>query len=133
MEEWSCAGLTSVASASQDMDGDSSRSVHFTLLAYDSVDNAKVGMKTMAADSREAERDRKPLTLDIDADEVDAFEIVGKVSDPIDKSDTVTLRIGTVVAHMFAVDLPRENSIQFFARLQAERIVTAASGKNPDA
>ncbi|MER7765246.1 hypothetical protein [Streptomyces sp. NPDC097619] len=119
------------------METDESRrsSVDFTLLAYDSVDNAKVGMKMLIEKQLEWLRKHNPksLNLKIDADEVDASETVGSVSDPQSRYGYVNLRIGTVAASISTEDLPRDKNLQFFAKLQAERIVIAASGKNPDA
>lgn len=135
LSDWSCVGLTAVSFSSMETDESRRSSVDFTLLAYDSVDNAKVGMKMLIEKQLEWLRKHNPksLNLKIDADEVDASETVGSVSDPQSRYGYVNLRIGTVAASISTEDLPRDKNLQFFAKLQAERIVIAASGKNPDA
>ncbi|MFD0268609.1 hypothetical protein ACFVGY_18855 [Streptomyces sp. NPDC127106] len=122
---FSCAGLTGMAntqiSASYDTD------VKFELLAYDSVENAKAGMKTLVADTREgAKADTlKPLTIDVGADETDAYAKENRTN--------AALRVGTVVAFVIGSSLPKDHDLHSFASMQVQRITTAAAGKNPDA
>ncbi|MFF9013527.1 hypothetical protein ACF09C_11265 [Streptomyces sp. NPDC014870] len=97
----------------------------FELLAYDSIDNAKVGMKSMVSDIHDGKPDAKPLTVDAGADETDAYADGDRPG--------VVLRVGTVVAFVFGESLPKDNDLQSFATFQVQRINTAATGKNPDA
>jgi hypothetical protein len=122
---FSCAGLTSMGTSGY-QDDQSAASVDFEVLAYDSVDNAKVGMKTLIADVRDGKSDElKPLTVDAGADETDAYADGTRPG--------VVLRVGTVVAFVFGESLPKDHDLQSFAKLQVQRINTAATGKNPDA
>ncbi|WP_137990017.1 hypothetical protein [Streptomyces vilmorinianum] len=119
---FSCAGLTSYGNSRYSTSG---AFVDFELLAYDSVDNAKVGMKSMVADIHDGKPDAKPLTVDAGADETDAYADGNRPG--------VVLRVGTVVAFVFGETLPKDNDLQSFAKFQVQRINTAATGKNPDA
>ncbi|WP_370414560.1 hypothetical protein [Streptomyces fradiae] len=127
--QWNCAGLTAQATTRQadyETNGDKDVDVLFTLLAYDSVDNAKAGLKAAVAEThKDANAKTTPLTLDAGADETDAFTEEGYA--------TVSLRVGSVVAVMFGENLPKDHDIQSFAKLQVDRITTSATGKNPDA
>ncbi|MFD7631778.1 hypothetical protein ACFV7Q_38220 [Streptomyces sp. NPDC059851] len=122
---FSCAGLTAMANTqySQTYDTD----VKFELLAYDSVENAKAGMKTLVADTREGTKadTLKPLTIDVGADETDAYAK--------EKQTNAALGVGTVVAFVIGTSLPTDRDLHSFASMQVQRITTAATGKNPDA
>ncbi|MBB6079484.1 hypothetical protein [Streptomyces paradoxus] len=97
----------------------------FTLLAYDSVESAKVGMKTMAAGQHEGDTSKiKPLSVEAGADETNAYR-----KDPF---KVVALRVGTVVALIIGENLPKNHDLQFFAKLQVDRINIAVTGRNPD-
>ncbi|MEU2391484.1 hypothetical protein [Streptomyces sp. NPDC007369] len=122
---FSCAGLTSMASTQYSATYDTD--VKFELLAYDTVDNAKAGMKTLVADTREGTKadTLKPLTIDVGADETDAYAK--------EKQTNAVLRVGTVVAFVIGSTLPQDHDLQSFASMQVQRITTAATGKNPDA
>ncbi|MEV5550312.1 hypothetical protein AB0L35_29955 [Streptomyces sp. NPDC052309] len=123
---FSCAGLTSVGNNRYSVDGTSEIFVDFEVIAYDSVDNAKVGMKSLVADVREGKSDElEPLTVDAGADETDAYADGNRPG--------VVLRVGTVVAFVFGDSLPDDHDLQSFAEFQVQRIRTAATGKNPDA
>ncbi|MEU5301096.1 hypothetical protein ACH4YO_16310 [Streptomyces noursei] len=125
--QWSCAGLTAQATTrhfSLGSVGDTN--VMFTLLAYDSVENAKVGMKAAVTENHKDEKTKpKPLTIDTDADETDAYTD--------QEYSAAALRVGSVVAVMFGKQLPKDHDLPSFAKLQVKRITTAATGKNPDA
>lgn len=122
---FSCAGLTAMANTqySQTFDTD----VKFELLAYDTVDNAKAGMKTLVADTREGTTadTLKPLTINAGADESDAYAK--------EKQTNAVLRVGTVVAFVIGTTLPQDHDLQSFASMQVQRVTSAATGKNPDA
>ncbi|MEV4192809.1 hypothetical protein [Streptomyces toxytricini] len=101
--------------------------VKFELLAYDTVDNAKAGMKTLVADTREGTTadTLKPLSINTGADETDAYAK--------EKQTNAALRVGTIVAFVIGTTLPQDRDLQSFASMQVQRITTAATGKNPDA
>ncbi len=67
----------------------------------------------------------KPLTIDTDADETDAFTD--------EESSTAALRVGSVVAVMPGTRLSKDRDLPSFAKVRVDRITTAATGKNPDA
>ncbi|MEU2155401.1 hypothetical protein ABZ532_10355 [Streptomyces sp. NPDC019396] len=126
--ELTCSGVAAVGttrysavSASESAD---SASVRFALIAYDTVDNAKVGMKEVLADEKDGEGSPKALTLDAGADETEAFTT--------EDSHKAILRIGTVVAYVGVRD-GEQSDLEKFAKLQIDRAKIAASGKNPDA
>ncbi|MGW7261516.1 hypothetical protein [Streptomyces sp. NPDC054834] len=125
--QWGCAGITGYATTqyfTTDSGGDTN--VMFTLLAYDSVENAKAGMKAAVAENHKDEKTKpQPLAVDTSADETDAFTDEGY--------PTAALRVGSVVAVMFGKQLPKDHDLPSFAKLQVDRITTAATGKNPDA
>ncbi|MER6307005.1 hypothetical protein [Streptomyces sp. NPDC001657] len=125
--QWSCAGLTSLATTQHfSLNSGGDTNVMFTLLAYDSVENAKVGMKAAVAENHKGEETKpKPLAIDTDADETDAYTD--------EESSTAALRVGSVVAVMFGKQLPKDHDLPSFAKLQVDRIAIAATGKNPDA
>ncbi|MFG2138629.1 hypothetical protein [Streptomyces sp. NPDC048650] len=120
----SCSGVTSMGSAVY-YEKDSGKDTRFTLLAYDSVDNAKVGMKTFVAHRHEAAGDKlKPLSVQAGADETDAYAK--------ENASSAILRVGTVVAYVAAPEL-KPKDLQTLAKLQVDRIKVAATGKSPDA
>ncbi|MER5834243.1 hypothetical protein ABT116_26235 [Streptomyces sp. NPDC002130] len=123
---FSCVGLTAMGNSRYKPDGQSETFVDFEVLAYDSVDNAKVGMKSLVADVHDGKPEGlKPLTVDAGADETDAYADEDRPG--------VVLRVGTVVAFVFSDSLPKDHDLQSFAKFQVQRINTAATGKNPDA
>ncbi|MFF9274678.1 hypothetical protein [Streptomyces griseosporeus] len=119
---WSCAGVTAQASSEYSHGADVDAG--FTVIAYDSVDNAKVGLKTLVADNHD-EGGLKPLTVEAGADESDAYSK--------EEFGVVAMRVGTVVAMVVGQSLPKDHDLTSFAKFQVERITTAATGKNPDA
>ncbi|MGV9275729.1 hypothetical protein [Streptomyces griseosporeus] len=119
---WSCAGVTAQASSEYSHGADVDAG--FTLIAYDSVDNAKVGLKTLVADNHD-KGGLKPLTVEAGADESDAYSK--------EEFGVVAMRVGTVVAMVVGQSLPADHDLTSFAKFQVERITTAATGKNPDA
>ncbi|MFF2774021.1 hypothetical protein ACFVU3_03860 [Streptomyces sp. NPDC058052] len=122
----SCVGLTAMGETEYDAEASSGREVTFGLLAYDSVDNAKVGMKTLLAEGRDKDgATSKPLALDAGADEGEAYTKEAEA--------TAVLRVGTVVAWVSGSELSAPGDLQPFARLQTDRIKVSATGKNPDA
>ncbi|MFJ9775714.1 hypothetical protein ACIRVF_31480 [Kitasatospora sp. NPDC101157] len=130
--QWACAGLTSLATT-QHFDSSSHQrdtDVKFTLLAYDSVENAKASMKAAVAGNHKDNHGKAtPLALNVGADETDAYT----EADDQGEYATAELRVGTVVAVMYGTSLPKEHDLQSFAKMQVTRITTAMSGKNPDA
>ncbi|WP_371575435.1 hypothetical protein [Streptomyces sp. NBC_01314] len=126
--QWGCAGLTAFATTRYLMlESGGETDADFTLLAYDSVESAKAGMKTMVAENHEGDPGTiKPLTIDVGADETDAYAKDGKFT-------VAALRVGTVVALVIGESLPKEHDLRSFATTQVQRITTAATGKNPDA
>ncbi|MET9957299.1 hypothetical protein ABZ135_37885 [Streptomyces sp. NPDC006339] len=124
---WSCAGLSAAATTQHfDLDSGGEIDVDFELLAYDSVESAKVGMKTMVAQHHESSAAAiKPLTIDVGADETDAYAK--------EESSVAALRVGTVVALVYGHALPKDHDLRSFATMQVQRITTVAAGKNPDA
>ncbi|CAL9378050.1 hypothetical protein [Streptomyces sp. enrichment culture] len=124
---WSCAGLTTAATTQHfKPDSGGEIDVDFELLAYDSVDSAKVGMKTVVARHHEKNAAAiKPLTIDVGADETDAYTK--------EESTVAALRVGTVVALLYGHSLPKDQDLRSFATMQVERITSVAAGKNPDA
>ncbi|MBB4981171.1 hypothetical protein [Streptomyces nymphaeiformis] len=104
--------------------------VQFTLLAHDSVENAKAGMKAAVAENRKGANSKpKPLTIDTAADEIDAFT----EEDQGSTYQTAELRVGSVVAVMSGENLPKDHELSSFVKMQVDRITTAATGNNPDA
>ncbi|MFJ9824600.1 hypothetical protein ACIRSU_09495 [Streptomyces sp. NPDC101160] len=131
--QWSCAGLTAQATtrhSDENTNGDKEVNVQFTLLAYDSVDNAKAAMKAAVAENHKDEKTKpKRLTIDTAADETDAFA----EEDQGETYQTAELRVGSVVAVMFGRNLPKDHELPSFVKMQVDRITTSATGKNPDA
>ncbi|MER7517269.1 hypothetical protein [Streptomyces sp. NPDC126499] len=124
---WNCAGLTAVATTQHSkLDSNGEVDVDFQLLAYDSVDSAKVGLKTVVAHHHEKNPAAiKPLTIDVGADETDAYAK--------EETTVAALRVGTVVALVYGDHLPKDQDLRSFATMQVQRITTVAAGKNPDA
>ncbi|MEU2505355.1 hypothetical protein ABZ621_11630 [Streptomyces sp. NPDC007863] len=122
----SCVGLTAMGETEYDSEAVSDREISFGLVAYDSVDNAKVGMKSLLAENREESGDKaKPLALDAGAEESEAYTE--------ERDATVVLRVGTLVGYVSGSELAAPGDLQPFARLLTDRIKVAATGRNPDA
>jgi hypothetical protein len=122
-----CGGVTSMGSSQYWADNESnSPRLRFTLLAYDTVDNATAGMKNLIA-SRHTDKGGKVKTLTIKpgADATDAYGT--------DDSSTAIMRVGTVLAYVVGTDGTKPGDLQKFAKLQVDRIKATAAGKNPDA
>lgn len=124
----SCVGLTAMGETEYDAEAVSGREIAFGLMAYDSVDNAKVGMKTLLAEGREKAGDKaKPLALDAGAEESEAYAEEGE------GEVMVVLRVGTLVGYLAGSELAAPGDLQPFARLLTDRIKVSATGRNPDA
>ncbi|GAA3252757.1 hypothetical protein [Nonomuraea helvata] len=122
----SCAGVTSLGSTLYEQTGSSDTRMRFTLIAYDTVENAKVGAKALIASEHGDAGDKlKALSIETGADETDAFTE--------NEHSTAVLRVGTVVAFLAGLNLAKPDDMQMLAKLQVDRIRTAATGKNPDA
>lgn len=125
-QELSCAGLASLGSSVYHPTSSSDTTVRFTLAAYDTVDNAKVGMKTLVASAHEDEGGSlKTLSIQAGADQTDAFAD--------DDSSSAILRVGTVVSYVAGLHVSKPDDLQMLAKMQVDRIKAAATGKNPDA
>ncbi|WEH18487.1 hypothetical protein [Streptomyces sp. VNUA24] len=125
-QELSCAGLTSLGSSVYYPTSSSDTNVRFTLAAYDTVDNAKVGMKTLVASVHEDEGDSlKTLSIQAGADQTEAFAD--------DDSSSAILRVGTIVSYVAGIHVSKPDDLQMLATMQVDRIKTSATGKNPDA
>lgn len=112
--QWACAGLTSMATTQHfQLNSGGDTDVKFTLLAYDSVENAKAGMKAAVAEKHKDNQSKvKPLTIDVGADETDAY------TDADDQGEyaTAKLRVGSLVAVMYGTALPKAHDLQSFAK-----------------
>ncbi|MBQ0866781.1 hypothetical protein [Streptomyces sp. RK75] len=121
-----CSGLTSLGTTRFEKPYPSKASMKFTLLAYDTEDNAKVGMKELVTAEHEDAGDKlKPRTVKAGADDTDAFDET--------YHSTAILRVGTVVAFLPGKHLPQADHLRTFAKLQVDRVKIASAGKNPDA
>lgn len=123
----SCAGVTALGSAIYNLEASSDTHTRFTLLAYDSVDNAKAGYKTLVADDKE---DAGTAAKALDLQPGGADDIYGYTKDG---ASVAEVRVGTVLASIAGRDLPNPDDLQTLVTLQVDRIKTAATGKNPDA
>lgn len=123
----SCAGVTALGSVIYDLEASSDTFTRFTLLAYDSVDNAKVGHKTLVADDKE-DAGTAAKALDLQPGGADDIYAYTK-----DGASVAEVRVGTVLAFIAGRDLPKPDDLQTLVTLQVDRIKTSATGKNPDA
>ncbi|MCU7827233.1 hypothetical protein [Kitasatospora sp. DSM 101779] len=97
-QELACTEVTSMGQtlyeAKASADSDAEPKMRFTLLAYDTLDNAKAGMKQLAASAHESDGKSTPLTIQPGADETDACTT--------GDSSSAVMRVGTVVAYLLA-------------------------------
>lgn len=127
-QELACSGVTAMGNShyeAQNSEADSGPRLRFTLLAYDGDSNAKAGMKGLVASVHKQDAKSKALSIQSWADETDAYTT--------GDSSSAVMRVGTVVAYVAGVHVTKPADLQKFAKLQVERIKTAAGGKNPDA
>ncbi|MBT2393618.1 hypothetical protein J7E87_30475 [Streptomyces sp. ISL-1] len=133
----SCAGLTAVGKrrieTPEDLPaGDRGASVHFTVYAFGSVEDARVAMKGLVKTvhaGTEGQIPTSPLKISAGADETDAFS----QGDAGDYSTDVMLRVGATVVRLWGSDLKATEDMQVLAKYQVDRLVKTAEGKNPDA
>ncbi|MFE2560187.1 hypothetical protein ACFXGT_30045 [Streptomyces sp. NPDC059352] len=116
----SCADLVAVAGKDMEERSDSSDTrVEFRLFSFETVEQAKTAMKGQVDEWRKADAKsggrwtRK--TVDSGADETEA------VRDDDADVDVVVMRLGTVVAHIVALDVLPEN-VQHAAVVQASQV-----------
>ncbi|MFD0152129.1 hypothetical protein ACWGQ4_01590 [Streptomyces sp. NPDC055721] len=116
----SCADLVAVAGKDMQERSDSSDTrVEFRLFSFETVEQAKTAMKGQVDQWRKADAKSggrwTQKTVDSGADETEAVR-----DDDVDV-DVVVMRLGTVVAHIVALDVLPEN-VQHAAVVQASQV-----------
>ncbi|MET9519977.1 hypothetical protein [Streptomyces sp. NPDC002994] len=136
----SCAGLTAHAlrmvegpqTVVEMQEGQDGQDVFIDVYAFDTAENAAVAIKGIVAKAHRVPagyETPKPLKISAGAEETDA--VFGERAD--EYSTEVMMRIGGVVVHLKGYNLKNTNVMQPLAKLQIDRIVKTAKGKNPDA
>ncbi|MFD5148666.1 hypothetical protein [Streptomyces sp. NPDC058401] len=126
-----CAGLGARGDTSYDKTGVSEHQILFTVMSFDTQENARVAMKGLVARVPVAEYPEPPKPIDIKtgAEETHAFS--GQTRSGA-LQNFALMRIGNVVAQAYSVHESAAMLEEQAAR-QIERIKLAAAGKNPDA
>ncbi|MFE9845250.1 hypothetical protein [Streptomyces goshikiensis] len=125
-----CGGFVSVGSTTLFLEEGatvSESSIRYSIVSFRSVDDAKAGLKGMAAEARrKAGADAKPLKVSAGADETDAF--TGPHTE-------VMMRVGSALVRLESGNLTESQPQPYgdFAKLQIDRLHKTAEGKNPDA
>ncbi|MEE1823280.1 hypothetical protein PUR61_13930 [Streptomyces sp. BE20] len=131
-----CEGLELGGSVRYELAADTDNDIRFTLLTFDTVENAGPVFEALAASLEKADDDVRPITLKVAADQARGFE------QPADSADSgggtvassTAMRVGTVVALIELDEDERDHkTLQQFATLQAERIKQVQQGTDPDA
>lgn len=113
-----------------DKSGDSEHQILFTVMAFDTQDNARVAMKGLAARVSAAgyAEPAKPITIETGAQETQAFSGQSRAEDT---TNFAIMLIGNVVAEVESVGESR-SMLQEQSALQVQRIKLASADKNPD-
>ncbi|WP_329623834.1 hypothetical protein OG357_28310 [Streptomyces sp. NBC_01255] len=116
----SCAGLVAVAGKDMEERSDSSDTrVEFRLFSFETAEQAKTAMKGQVDRWRKADAKSggrwQQKTVESHADETEAVR-----DDEVDV-DVVVMRLGTVVAHIVALDVLPEN-VQHAVTVQASQV-----------
>ncbi|OXY95708.1 hypothetical protein BEK98_16355 [Streptomyces diastatochromogenes] len=121
-----CVGLSTVGRSTISPEDENLDSVEIRVYAFQSPDDAKVTMKAFVAHDRKYSVDgSKPPRISTDAEETEAFTLT-------DHTDVI-MRVGGVVVSLRGPGGDRQPDYQTLAKVQIDRIKTAATGKNPDA
>ncbi|MFI5642081.1 hypothetical protein ACIA8H_32330 [Streptomyces goshikiensis] len=105
----------------------SKSSIRYSIVSFRTVDDAKAGLKGMAAEARrKVGADAKPLKVSAGADETGAF--TGPHTE-------VMMRVGSALVRLESGNLTESQAQPYgdFAKLQIDRLNKTAEGKNPDA
>ena len=121
-----CTGLSFVASVhySKQNGTAADSGVQFTLASFDTVVNAQSTMNTLTK-SITTTGHWQQLDMNTSADEIQAYAA--------NNSFDVVERIGTVMAFITITNTAANSVAQQFAQLQATRVESVSTNKNPDA
>ncbi|MEU9214683.1 hypothetical protein AB0D27_44275 [Streptomyces sp. NPDC048415] len=121
-----CVGLSTVGRSTISPEDEIMDSVGIRVYAFQFPDDAKVTMKAFVAHDRKyAVKGVKPPQVSVGADETEAVTL----SDHTD----VIMRVGSVVVSLRGPSGNKQPDYQAVAKVQIDRIKTAATGRNPDA
>lgn len=118
----SCAGLSAIGVVKFERADDPQSDVAFSLMAFDTPENAEVVAKAIVADQRHGED--QDISVDAGADTTVAFAA--------GRDTTVVMRVGAVVVWLTGY-LPQGADVSALAKVPVRRVGKVAEGENPDA